>query len=312
MINELLDEAQIEAKTLILKMEPCSPRTILDRVEASMTILTQKKGLVLTTFVRPDLPISLVSDERRLQQILINLIGNAIKFTRKGEIKVELFKSTPSHWCIQVSDTGVGIPNKEHAQIFEPFHKVNSSLTGDNRGTGLGLSITQQLVDLMEGQIQLQSEIGKGSIFTVTLPIIENSEGEPAIKPFALIVEDDPKLVHIFEAVLKEAGFETDMDMEGNRVFDKLEARVPILIVLDLHLPFVSGAEILNKIRSDPRWARIPVILTTADLSLAKSLQGQVEDVLIKPVRVTRLREIAIRLLDKNTKDKLFQQEHQI
>jgi PAS domain S-box-containing protein len=307
MINELLDEAQIEAKTLILKMEPCSPRTILDRVEASMTILAQKKGLMLNTSVRPGLPGTLVSDERRLQQILINLIGNSIKFTRKGEIKVELFKSTPLHWCIQVSDTGVGIPDKEQAQIFEPFHKVNSSLTGDNRGTGLGLSITQQLVDLMEGQIKLESEIGKGSIFTITLPIIENSGGEPIIKPLALIIEDDPKLVHIFEATLKEAGFDTDIDMEGNQVSEKLEARNPVLIVLDLHLPSAEGADILNKIRSDQRWARTPVILTTADLSLAKSLQGQVEDVLMKPVRVARLREIAIRLLDKHIKDKQLQ-----
>jgi two-component system aerobic respiration control sensor histidine kinase ArcB len=272
--------------------------------------LAQKKGLILTTSVRPDLPVTLVSDERRLQQILINLIGNSIKFTRKGEIKVELFKSTPSHWCIQVSDTGVGIPNKEQAQIFEPFHKVNSSLTGDNRGTGLGLSITQQLVDLMEGQIKLQSEIGKGSIFTITLPIIEISGSNPAIKPFALIIEDDPKLVHIFEATLREAGFETDIDMEGNQVFNKLESRDPVLIVLDLHLPFAAGTDILNKIRSDQRLARTPIILTTADLSLAKSLQGQVEDILIKPVRVARLREIAIRLLDKNTKDKLLQKEH--
>ena len=207
MINELLDEAQIEAKTLILKLEPCSPRSILDGVKSSMAILAQNKGLDLITRIESGFPETLICDERRLQQILINLIGNAIKFTKKGEVTVRMLMTNPSQWGIEVSDTGIGIPEKEQPQIFEPFHKVDSSLTGDNRGTGLGLSITKQLVDLMEGQIKLSSEIGKGSTFTITLPVIDLPAAVQLPKPFVLIVEDDVHLVKIYEAALKEFWF---------------------------------------------------------------------------------------------------------
>ncbi len=301
MINELLDEAQIEAKTLILKMEPGSPRAILERVETSMSVLARSKGLTLTTSIAPDFPNSMICDERRLQQILINLIANAIKFTKKGGVRAELSRSGSTHWCLQVSDTGVGILEKDQVQIFEPFHKVNSALTGDNRGTGLGLSITKQLVDLMEGQITLKSKMGSGSTFTITLPFLKDPEDETPTKPFALVIEDDPKVGRIFEATLREAGFETDIDMEGNQIFDKLSGRNPALFVLDLHLPSASGLEILNKIRSEPQWAQTPVIIATADLYFAKSLQGQVEEILIKPVSVARLRETALRLLQGST-----------
>ena len=302
MINELLDEAQIEAKSLILRMEPCSPRSVLDEIEASMGILARNKGLILETMIDQDFPNTLICDERRLKQILINLIGNAIKFTKKGGVNVRLFMSSPSDWAIKISDTGIGISDKEQGQIFEPFHKVDHSMTGDNRGTGLGLSITKQLIDLMDGHIKLESEIGKGSTFTISLPLIERSDDKHPAKPYALIVEDDPHLVKIFEAVLKESGFETESDTEGNLVMEKLSRRKPSLIILDLHMPFAAGADILHQIRSDQRWVRTPVVITTADLYLAKSLQGQVDEILIKPVSVSQLREVALRLRLGNTK----------
>jgi PAS domain S-box-containing protein len=302
MINELLDEAQIEAKTLILKMEPCSPRAILDGIEASMKILARNKGLILETLIDQDIPNTLICDERRLKQILINLIGNAIKFTKKGDVKVRLFKPSPSGWAIKISDTGIGISDKEQVRIFEPFHKVDDSMTGDNRGTGLGLSITKQLIDLMDGQIKLESKIGKGSTFTISLPLIENKSEHIIPKPFALIVEDDPHLVKIFEAVLKESGFETESDTGGNLVMEIMSRRKPSLVILDLHLPFATGIDILHKIRADQEWINTPVIVTTADLYLAKSLRDQVEEILIKPVSISKLREVAIRLRMGNTK----------
>ena len=302
MMNELLDEAQIEAKTLLLKMEPCSPRAILCLVESSMSVLARNKGLVLTTFVSPDFPETIVSDERRLRQILVNLIGNAIKFTKKGEIRVEFSRSDAAHWCLQVSDSGVGVPIKDQAQIFEPFHKVSSSLTGDNRGTGLGLSITKQLVELMEGQIKLNSEIGKGSTFSISLPLILSPGIQTFHKPLALIIEDDPKLVRIFETTLGDAGYDTDIDTDGHQVLDKLLAREPALIFMDLHLPSATETDLLKSIRSDQRWASTPVIVATSELQLAKSLEGQVDEVLMKPVSVARLQEVAVRLMHGNTK----------
>ena len=119
----------------------------------------------------PNLPHELHGDERRLRQIIINLVGNAIKFTKEGSVNVKFLRPTNEHWAIQVMDTGIGIPRDAQAYIFEPFRQVDSAITRDNRGIGLGLSITKQLVDLMGGRITLESEPGKGSAFTILLPI---------------------------------------------------------------------------------------------------------------------------------------------
>jgi len=175
-INELLDAAQIEAKKLALRIDRCSPSAILQKVEASMIPLAHNKGLALTSSISPTLPDSIYGDEQRLQQILTNLVGNAIKYTRTGEVRVNLLYPDPTQWVIQVIDTGVGIPKEARTYIFEPFRQVDNSITQENRGTGLGLSITKQLVDLMGGKIKLESEVGSGSTFTVVLPIMDIRE----------------------------------------------------------------------------------------------------------------------------------------
>ena len=176
MVNELLDEAQIESNTIRLRLRRFILSAMLGKVTSSMAILADKKQLTLITNIAPDLPETLVGDEQRLRQVLINLIGNAVKFTDVGEIHLNLYKSDPKHWAMQVADTGAGIPKEALSYIFDPFRQVDATLAGDIRGTGLGLSIARQLVELMGGQITLESEVGKGSIFTVQLPIIENQE----------------------------------------------------------------------------------------------------------------------------------------
>jgi PAS domain S-box-containing protein len=170
-ISDLMDQAQIEAKKLVLHFGDCSPRELLHNLEEMMGVLAQKRGLVLRTTLEPDVPALVYSDEQRLRQILINLVANAIKFTKQGEVCVRIFQPDPVHWAMQVSDTGIGIPEEARETIFEPFQKAIGSLTRDNRGIGLGLTITKQLVELMDGQITLTSEVGKGSTFLVTLPI---------------------------------------------------------------------------------------------------------------------------------------------
>jgi PAS domain S-box-containing protein len=171
MINDLLDEAQIEARKLVLQVSECSPGSLLHDIEEMMTVLAQKRGLVLRTILDPSTPLIIYSDPQRLRQIMINLVANAIKFTKEGEVCVKMFQPDPNHWAVQVSDTGIGIPKDSQAIIFEPFQKADSALIGSNRGVGLGLSITKQLVDLMDGRIELVSEFGKGSTFLITLPL---------------------------------------------------------------------------------------------------------------------------------------------
>jgi signal transduction histidine kinase len=113
----------------------------------------------------------------RLRQILVNLAGNAIKFTKDGEVSISLKRPAPASWSIEVRDTGAGIPMDEQQNIFEPFRQVSNSITRENRGSGLGLAITKQLVELMGGGIKLESHVGKGSLFTIVFPIT-NAPGE--------------------------------------------------------------------------------------------------------------------------------------
>jgi signal transduction histidine kinase len=176
MVNELLDEAQIESNSIKLKLKPLEISAMLEKVVTNLHILAAQKGLKLITHIDPQLPKTLIGDEQRLRQILINLMANAVKFTAEGEIRLDLLKAQDHHWLMQVSDTGIGIPKEAQTYIFEPFRQVDTSLTGNNGGTGLGLSIAKQLVELMGGQISLKSEAGQGSIFTIMMPMIEVPE----------------------------------------------------------------------------------------------------------------------------------------
>jgi PAS domain S-box-containing protein len=176
-VNDLLDESQIESKSLSLHNEYFNPVDLLEKIKSTMAALADKKGLDFKVEVSSELPGELYGDVNRLQQVIINLAGNAIKFTKEGEVSITLKRPAPALWSIEVRDTGAGILRSEHESIFEPFRQVNNSITRENRGSGLGLAITKQLVEIMDGQIRLESEVGKGSLFTVILPIT-NAPGE--------------------------------------------------------------------------------------------------------------------------------------
>jgi len=171
LINSLLDQAQIEARSLTLSHEAFSIRELVDDIHNNMMILADFKPLKVISEVAPDVPDKIVGDNQRIHQILMNLMGNAVKFTRKGEARLRIFLPNTSHWAIEVSDTGPGIPAEEQELIFEPFRRWNSVSATRERGTGLGLSIVQQLTELMGGAIYLHSAEGVGSTFTIILPL---------------------------------------------------------------------------------------------------------------------------------------------
>jgi signal transduction histidine kinase len=171
LVNELLDQAQLEAGRLKLKIGPVDLREMVDQVAARMTVLAQAKGLRLTCEVAADIPPLLAGDRDRLQQILFNLVSNAVKFTEAGTVQVDIHCSDSTQWAMVVTDTGPGIPVEARTRIFEPFGQVDSSMTRNHDGTGLGLSIVKQLTELMDGQISLESEAGQVSTLTVRLPL---------------------------------------------------------------------------------------------------------------------------------------------
>ncbi|MCJ7584513.1 MAG: ATP-binding protein, partial [Anaerolineales bacterium] len=172
-VSDLLDQAQIQAGKMSLKIHPFKPSDLLDNVRGLMFKTAADKHLALTGEIEPELPEILIGDLRRLQQILVNLVNNALKFTEKGSVHIRLFCPDRKHWAMEVQDTGMGIPEDEQEHIFDPFRQVDNSMTRKYAGFGLGLSIVNQLVALMGGDVAVKSTVGVGSVFTVILPIAQ-------------------------------------------------------------------------------------------------------------------------------------------
>jgi PAS domain S-box-containing protein len=159
LVNDLLDEAQIETRNLSLNMSAFSLRAVLQSVNDRMIVLAKNKGLNFDLEIESAIPDQLYGDEKRVQQILVNLSSNAIKFTKSGGMGIRVFQPVPMQWAAQVWDTGAGIPKESQEEIFMPFRQLNNNITRENRGTGLGLSIVKQIVEIMGGSIQLESEL---------------------------------------------------------------------------------------------------------------------------------------------------------
>jgi signal transduction histidine kinase len=174
MVGDLLDEAQIKAGKLSLTKQSFQTSSLLESMHATMDKITEDKGLYLTDELDPNMPETIIGDTRRLQQIFINLVNNSAKFTEKGGIHARIFLSEPNEWGIEVRDTGMGIPEEEIPYIFDSFRQVESATIRKHGGFGLGLAIVKQIVELMKGTINVNSELGKGSTFVVRLPLEKN------------------------------------------------------------------------------------------------------------------------------------------
>ena len=172
LINDLLDQAQMEAGKLTINLSPVKPYELLETLHGLLDKTASDKGLKLTSEIDDSLPETLIGDGGRLQQILVNLVTNAIKFTDTGEISVRFFRSAYAKWGIEVTDTGRGIPKDELPYIFETFRQVEGAATRTKGGFGLGLSIVNQLVILMNGDINVVSDLEKGTTFSITLPLV--------------------------------------------------------------------------------------------------------------------------------------------
>jgi len=173
LVNDLLDQARMEAGKLSIHIGPFKPAELIDSVHGTLDKIAADKGLKLTSSLDPALPALINGDAQRLQQILVNLVNNAVKFTDEGGIHMSISLADPAHWRIEVTDTGRGIPAEELPKIFDAFRQVEATVTREHGGFGLGLAIVKQLAGLMNGEVGVESELGKGSRFTVTLPLVE-------------------------------------------------------------------------------------------------------------------------------------------
>ena len=179
LVNNLLDQAQIESGMLELDAAPFALESLIQEVMGVMDVLAQSKGVELTYQIADELPAVLFGDRQRLNQVLVNLVSNGVKFTDEGSVSINASRPGEEHWALRVSDTGRGISSQDQSQIFDPFRRADESLAREYAGAGLGLSIVKQLVEMMEGKITLESEMEQGSTFTIVLPITPSDWNKP-------------------------------------------------------------------------------------------------------------------------------------
>lgn len=290
LINDILDLSKIESGRLEVARTEIPLGIFLEGTVATIGTLAEEKGLNLNISVDAGLK-SIISDPDKLRQILTNLLSNAIKFTDEGgSVSVIASLRDPNQVDIAVSDTGIGIPKQDQSAIFEAFRQVDGTTTRKYGGTGLGLSIVKKLAALLEGTISLQSEPGKGSTFTLTMPIrpqdadsfvpayqcvedrirptMKPQEGEKNRHQEILIIDDDPVVTRELGIILKGEKYALEFAENGKSGLEKLRAKTPDLILLDLKMPGMDGFAFINDILKDDRMKDIPLVLVTAmDLS---------------------------------------------
>jgi CHASE2 domain-containing sensor protein/FixJ family two-component response regulator/anti-sigma regulatory factor (Ser/Thr protein kinase) len=309
LINDILDLSKIEARKL--ELEPTSVRlaAFLQGVIEICRIRAEQKGIEFDAIVPPDLPAGIEVDEKRLRQVLINLLGNAIKFTDQGGVtlKVRVVEQRESDCDLEfrIEDTGVGISPEQQERIFQPFEQVDQS-GHKAEGTGLGLAISQRIVALMGSQIQVQSQPGEGSAFwlTVTVPTVAGWQTEvataapPQIVGIAqgavriLIIDDDATHCSLLSTFLETAGFSVSIAADGKAGLTQALSEHPDAILLDLAMPNMNGFELMIQLQSHPITQQIPIIVSSAsvfDADRQRSLHAGAKTFLPKPLQMNDL-----------------------
>ena len=309
-INDILDFSKIEAGKLELESIPFELRESLGETMKALGFRAQEKGTELICEIRPDVPEALVGDPGRIRQILINLVGNAIKFTDGGEIivRVEEIEQTGSETTLQFSvrDTGIGIPPERQEKIFEAFSQADGSTARKYGGSGLGLSICKRLVEMMNGRIWLDSQPGIGSTFyfTVNLSIqdvpatrIQSAHPGELVGMHALIVDDNRTNRLLLKELLSRWGMITDCADSGAAALEKLRrvaesgSSLP-LVLLDGYMPDMDGFTVAERIREDPSLQEAVIMMLTSAANVgdaARCRQLGICSYLPKPVRQREL-----------------------
>lgn len=276
MINEILDLSKIESGKMEISLESTDVTSMMSELESMFQIQAVRKNLVFELLIDSNVPQYILTDSRKLRQILINLIGNAIKYTDKGLVSISVHcDKITKRLLFDVKDTGTGIPEEMQAMIFQPFKQVQSNYSD---GTGLGLSIAKGIADLLGGQISVKSELGKGSVFTLEIPLMEisNKEAEPLLEHSfdevrnfkvasgcsALVVDDKQENRELMSDYLKHFGFETTLATNGKEAVDAVEKQDFTIIMMDIYMPVLDGKKAFEAIRKMKPY--IPVVAVTA------------------------------------------------
>ena len=308
LIDNILDLSRIEAGKLTLEHVPFDPRTLIDGVLGLMRAGAGARQLSLEAAIDPAVPERLGGDAMRLRQVLVNLLGNAIKFTHQGGIRVALRvlggDAAAVRLRFEVKDTGIGIEPAKLTQIFEPFMQGDASTTRNYGGSGLGLAIVKQLVQLMGGEVGVESEPGAGSTFWFSLALARVEPGvEPVLVPIedtgvaghVLVAEDNAVNQLVLQAMLQNLGCSVELVADGAAAIEAARRRRYDLVFMDCHMPGVDGYAATRGIRAGERAAgapRVPIVALTA-AALAedreKCFAAGMDDFLSKPVSMPLL-----------------------
>ncbi len=301
-LNDVLDYSKMEANKLELEYSRFSLNQLVDELTGMINVTAESKDLSFIVQMPGPGDITLNTDAIRLKQILLNLLNNAVKFTRKGQVILSM-RLIDSDIEFKVTDTGIGMDAQTQAQLFQPFSQADSSTSRQFGGTGLGLSICKRLVGLLGGDISVQSELGKGATFSVRIPNVASKVSLDCHTPKAverqddfsqlaiLLVEDNPLNQHVAKSMLERAGCTPDVANDGFEAVSKVQSKHYDLVLMDIQMPGMDGLTATKKIR-ELGFEDLPILGLSAnaledDLSAARA--AGMNDYVVKPIDIGKL-----------------------
>ena len=327
LIDDVLDLAKIEAGKFTWNMAAVSMQDVIDRAVAATASLFEAKKLDLERDIEPGLPV-VTGDQDRLIQVVINLISNAVKFTDHGSIKCSA-RRDGNELVVSVADSGIGIAPVDQPKVFEKFKQVGDTLTDKPKGTGLGLPICKEIVEYHGGQIWVESTPGQGSIFSFTLPIVENPEKldiqprrrtvdiESLVKQLrekvdthqprdksVLVVDDDQHIRSLLNQELTEAGYRVRLAEDGRKALALIREETPGLVILDVMMPEMNGFDVAAVLKNDPVTMDIPIIILSILEDKERGFRLGVDRYLTKPIDTASLFHEVDALLDQGKSKK--------
>lgn len=316
-INDILDYSKIESGMFRIEETNFNLNTVLDNLDNLVGEKCFEKGLRLIFDVDAELPNNFRGDPLRLGQILINYVNNAIKFTEKGEIVVRIFKEKEArNVCVvrfEVEDTGIGMTKDQCSKLFQSFQQGDTSITRKYGGTGLGLAISKRLANLMEGNVGVEAQYGKGSKFWFTAKLGVNNSSEKitysrknlkidSLKAISganiLLVEDNELNVQVIIELLEEGEFIIDIAENGKKALEKINKNKYDLVLMDMQMPVMDGVTATKEIRKDSRYSLLPIIAITANAMYSdrhKCINAGMNDYIVKPIDSNELFSVLLK-----------------
>ncbi|MCB9845889.1 MAG: response regulator [Phycisphaeraceae bacterium] len=322
LINDILDLSKVEAGRMSVESVECSPVAIIEEVGSLLSVTADGKGVELRTELEWPLPATIRSDPFRLRQVLINLAGNAVKFTPKGRVTIwARLSDAPDGTRLRlgVTDTGIGMTPEQVSRLYRPFSQGDQSTSRQFGGTGLGLAISKRLIELMGGEIEVSSVPAEGSTFAVVIPLpergsLELSERAPeaeraghaiapaevALRGRILLVDDGPDNLRLISHVLRRAGADVETATNGREAVERVREIGPDLILMDVQMPEMDGYRAVREMRR--MGVRVPVLALTADAmsgTRERCLRAGYSDYQSKPIDRGALLAMCARWLDE-------------